>query len=303
MNLSKKISKLRKELKLSAEDFGKNLGVTGRMVARWENNTSKPTTENINKIKEVYGVDLMEPTVKKEIVKEEKTTNKVDVKLEKNDAKGLKTLSKIVSVFATIIKVLLIISIPFMIIGMIIVPVIINNTEIGDNYLKYQTPSGEVITIEGEDFSLSGKYTIRYKDEITTGEIKYDILGEVVKNIKDMDKTKVIVFAETTIVLGMATIILEIVFFTYLAKLFKNISRKTPFTEDNCLLLKKMTQILIIDIIITILMQFIENLFVNVEISNKLGFSSIIVMMVIASLSYIFKYGYNLQKNVNSDIY
>ena len=289
MNLSKKISKLRKELKLSAEDFGKNLGVTGRMVARWENNTSKPTTENINKIKEVYGVDLMEPTVKKEIVKEEKTTNKVDVKLEKNDAKGLKTLSKIVSVFATIIKVLLIISIPFMIIGMIIVPVIINNTEIGDNYLKYQTPSGEVITIEGEDFSLSGKYTIRYKDEITTGEIKYDILGEVVKNIKDMDKTKVIVFAETTIVLGMATIILEIVFFTYLAKLFKNISRKTPFTEDNCLLLKKMTQILIIDIIITILMQFIENLFVNVEISNKLGFSSIIVMMVIASLSYIFK--------------
>ena len=86
MNLSKKISKLRKELKLSAEDFGKNLGVTGRMVARWENNTSKPTTENINKIKEVYGVDLMEPTVKKEIVKEEKTTNKVDVKLEKNDA-------------------------------------------------------------------------------------------------------------------------------------------------------------------------------------------------------------------------
>ena len=190
-----------------------------------------------------------------------------------------------------------------MIIGMIIVPVVINNTEIGDNYLKYQTPSGEVITIEGEDFSLSGKYTIRYKDEITTGEIKYDILGEVVKNIKDMDKTKVIVFAETTIVLGMATIILEIVFFTYLAKLFKNISRKTPFTEDNCLLLKKMTQILIIDIIITILMQFIENLFVNVEISNKLGFSSIIVMMVIASLSYIFKYGYNLQKNVNSDIY
>ena len=303
MNLSKKISKLRKELKLSAEDFGKNLGVTGRMVARWENNTSKPTTENINKIKEVYGVDLMEPTVKKEIVKEEKNTNKVDVKLEKNDAKGLKTLSKIVSVFATIIKVLLIISIPFMIIGMIIVPVVINNTEIGDNYLKYQTPSGEVITIEGEDFSLSGKYTIRYKDEITTGEIKYDILGEVVKNIKDMDKTKVIVFAETTIVLGMATIILEIVFFTYLAKLFKNISRKTPFTEDNCLLLKKMTQILIIDIIITILMQFIENLFVNVEISNKLGFSSIIVMMVIASLSYIFKYGYNLQKNVNSDIY
>lgn len=303
MNLSKKISKLRKELKLSAEDFGKNLGVTGRMVARWENNTSKPTTENINKIKEVYGIDLMEPTVKKEIVKEEKTTNKVDEKLEKNDAKGLKTLSKIVSVFATIIKVLLIISIPFMIIGMIIVPVVINNTEIGDNYLKYQTPSGEVITIEGEDFSLSGKYTIRYKDEITTGEIKYDILGEVVKNIKDMDKTKVIVFAETTIVLGMATIILEIVFFTYLAKLFKNISRKTPFTEDNCLLLKKMTQILIIDIIITILMQFIENLFVNVEISNKLGFSSIIVMMVIASLSYIFKYGYNLQKNVNSDIY
>lgn len=303
MNISKKISKLRKELKLSTEDFGKNLGVTGRMVARWENNTSKPTVENLNKIKEVYGVDLMEPTVKKETVKEEKPTNKPDVNLEKSEAKGLKTLSKIISVFATIVKVLLIISIPFMIIGMIIIPVIINNTEIGDNYLRYQTPSGELITIEGEDISLSGKYTIRYKDEVTSGEIKYDILGEVVKNIKDMDKTKVIVFAETTIVLGMATIILEIIFFSYLAKLFKNISKETPFTEGNCLLLKKMTQILIIDIIITILLQFIENLFVNVEVSNKFGFSSIIVMMVIASLSYIFKYGYNLQKNVNSDIY
>lgn len=312
MSISKKIAKLRKELKLTTEEFGKNLGVTGRMVARWENNTSTPSDAQIDKIKNIYGIDLREvpkkkEVIKKEIVKKEEIEKdlpkKENYSLDKNDSKGLKTLSKIISIFAKILKVLLIIAIPFLVVLMIIVPFIIKNIEIGDNYLTYKNPSGEILTIQGEDFSLSGKYTIKYKDEITTGEIKYDLLGEIAKTIKNMDNTKIIVFAEVSLVLTIASVVLEIVFFTYLSKLFKNISEKTPFTLQNADFLKKMTYILIFNIVIEILLNFLSKLFINVEMSNNYGFNSIIVMMVFACLSHIFRYGYNLQQNTNSDIY
>lgn len=307
MSISKKIAKLRKELKLSSEDFGKKLGVTGRMVARWENNTSKPTDELLDKIKEVYGKDLRETSVKKEIVKkEEKKEENIKIEnasLDKNDSKGLKTLSKFISIIAKIVKVCLIIAIPFLIALMIIVPIIVKNLEIGDNYIKYKNSSGEVLTIQGEDILLSGKYTIKYKDEITTGEIRYDLLGEVAKNIRGMDQTKIIVFSEVSLVLTIASVVLGVVFFTYLSKLFKNISEKTPFTIDNIKYLKMITYILIANIIVEILLEFIVKVFVSVDISSNLGSNSIIVMLVLASLIYIFKYGYNLQQNTNSDIY
>lgn len=307
MSISKKIAKLRKELKLTTEEFGKNLGVTGRMVARWENNTSKPTDEIITKIKEVYGKDLNEIPVKKEIVKKEEIKEDVHEKenysLSKSDSKGLKTLSKIISIFAKITKVLLIIAIPLLVILMIIVPYIIKNIEIGDNYLKYKNPSGEILTIQGEDISLSGRYIIKYKDEVTTGDIKYDLLGEFAKRIKDMDNTKMIVFAEVSLTLTICSAILGVIFFTYLSKFFKNIGEKTPFTLENVNLLKNMTYIMIINIIAEMLLDFLVNLFINVDISNNYGFNSIIVMMALASFTHIFRYGYNLQKNTNADIY
>lgn len=306
MSISKKIAKLRKELNLTSEEFGKKLGVTGRMVVRWENNTSKPTDEIIAKIKEVYGRDLNEvpkpkEVVKKEIVKEE--IKEENYNLNKSDAKCLKTLSRIISIFAKIAKVLLIIAIPFLVVLMIIVPYIIKNIEIGDNYIKYKNPSGEVLTIQGEDISLSGKYIIRYKDEITTGEIKYDLLGEIAKTIKDMDNTKIIVFSEVSLVLTVVSVILGVIFFTYLSKFFKNISEKTPFTLENVNYLKMMSYILIANIIVDILLGFIVKTFIRVDISNSYGFSSIIIMMALACFSHIFKYGCNLQKNIDSSIY
>ena len=307
MSISKKIAKLRKELKLTNEEFGEKIGVTGRMVARWENNTSKPNSDQINKIKEVYGIDLLEISEKRNTVKKvniSKEPNKnVVYSLDSRDAKGLKFLCKFISVVAKIVKVLLIIAIPFLISAMIIVPVIINHIEIGDNYITYKNNGENILTIEGEDVFLSGKYTIRHRGKVTTGEIKYDLLGEMVKNIKNMNNTKIIVCAETLIVLSIASVIFEIVFLTYLANLFRNLCEKTPFTEDNVNYLKKMTNIYIANLIVIILMQFLMNLFTNVDFSKNNSFSSIVIMLILASLTYIFKYGCNLQKNVNADIY
>ena len=122
-------------------------------------------------------------------------------------------------------------------------------------------------------------------------------------NIPNMYNTKIIVFSEVSLILTIASVVLSIVFFTYLSKLFKNISQKTPFTIDNINYLVMITYILIANIVVDILLEFIVKTFVNVDVSNNYGFNSIIVMMVLACLTHIFRYGYNLQKNTNSDIY
>lgn len=302
MSISKKIAKLRKELKMTKEEFGQKIGITERMVARWENKTSNPTQEQLDKIKEVFNVDLKEETEKKEVKKEVKK-EEVKVSLNKEDRKNLKALSKVIYVFAKIIKVLLIICIPFLVALMIIIPVIVKHIEIGDNYLKYTTSSGEVFSIESESLSLNGTYKIQFNGDTETREIRYDLLGEIAKNINKMTNTKIIVFSETMVVLGIAIIILSVVFFTYLNRLFKNIYERTPFTEENINYLRKMMYVLIINIIMTFLLEFVSGIFFNTDVSFDSSLNSVIVMMVIASLSYIFKYGYNLQQRVESDIY
>lgn len=60
MDLGNELKRLRTEKHLSQEAVAQELNVSRQAVAKWENNTSKPSTENLLLICDFYGITLNE---------------------------------------------------------------------------------------------------------------------------------------------------------------------------------------------------------------------------------------------------
>ncbi len=58
MTLGNKLQTLRKQKGLSQEQLAEQLGVSRQAVSKWELNTTLPETENIIKIKNIFGVSF-----------------------------------------------------------------------------------------------------------------------------------------------------------------------------------------------------------------------------------------------------
>ena len=58
MNLGDKLIKLRKENKISQEEFAEKLGVSRQTVSNWENYKNYPDISTIVKISELYNISL-----------------------------------------------------------------------------------------------------------------------------------------------------------------------------------------------------------------------------------------------------
>lgn len=296
MGISKNINNLRKKEGLTQKEFADKIGVSSTAVARWEKGTSKVSEDIIKKINETFKCDIN--NYEKKVVKEEKKS----FNLNKNDSKNLKIISKMIYIIARVIKVLLIIAVPFVVFAMILIPIVASKVEINENALTIEMLDGEKVIIES-DIKLDGSYAIRYKDDIATDEIKFDLLGQVIKSIGNMSKTKIVVYFETILTISIAGIIIEIMIFNYLEKLFRNIYDKTPFIEENVTYLNNIVNYLIANILISILMSFILNNFAKINVSNNINLIYLIIMLAVGATSYIIKYGINLQKNTDSDIY
>ena len=60
MTLGEKIKRLRMESSLSQEILAEMVGVSRQAVTKWENNISYPSTENMIKLAEIFGVSMEE---------------------------------------------------------------------------------------------------------------------------------------------------------------------------------------------------------------------------------------------------
>ena len=52
----KDLKKMRVEAKMTQFDLAKAIGVSVNTIIKWENEVSKPSDENLNKLKEVFNV-------------------------------------------------------------------------------------------------------------------------------------------------------------------------------------------------------------------------------------------------------
>ena len=211
-------------------------------------------------------------------MKKEKDEKKEEEKIEKDAMKLDKKFKSLKNIFAFIKGVVLI---PAVLVVLLLI------TTIGQYALLKKTPILNIVVrdiiYDGEndsDAELTRDDVIRFSGKVTKTDIE--------KEYKDFKTQDAKMFIAIQLIIKMVVdYILCVWILNCVIKLFDNISKaKTPFTQDNIKLIKK------IDILACFAYIF----------GNEVFSIGLVFLLVLTAISYVFKYGYTLQKEVDETV-
>ncbi len=298
MKFGDNLRNLRKSKKLSQEELSERVGVSRQSVSKWESGVAYPEMTNILILCKIFNCkinDLLSEKIEDFNSFDEEVKMNV-VKFEKDKQKKMKTLTKILSLIGKIAGIVVKVAIPFVIIAMVTIPILLSNIDIVDN--KVISKNLDIQLVEHND-----RINITYKGHTTVTDIKNNELEDLKIVLKE-NKTATIVKFE----LGFTTLVVFLVILSMLLKhleeLFDNINKgDTPFTLVNVNHIKKMSYCMITCIILSGIGEGILNSAVKEDFSFGLEMFDIVEILFLYALSYIFEYGYEIQKDSNGKMY
>ena len=217
------------------------------------------------------------------------------VKFNDKKQKQVKTLSNVIGLIGKIGGIVLKVAIPFIILAMILVPYVVNNVEIKDNEITFKTDNIKIID----------KNKIEIHD-IIVGEFDTDMQeNEVIEIFNNKSNFEIIGYIEAGLLFLIIDIVIMIIVLRYVEKLFNNIkNNNTPFTLDNVNFIKKISYLMISLIIITPISGSLFNSLLGLsQTDSPFELMSILEILIIFSMSYIFEYGYEIQKDSKGKMY
>ena len=282
MKFGENLYNLRKKQKISQEKLAEKIGVSRQSVSKWENGTAYPEMNRIFELCKIFHCKLND-IVNDNILDFDSLDKEVKmsvVKFNKEKQNKLKIVSKTISIFSKILQVITIIISAVMIMSMLFIPSVINNTNV-DN--------GSIIVADKNvmEFNL---------DQMTTNTI--------VNVFEEHSKLEIILYTE--IIMICLTISVMIISFAmlYLAKLFDSISKgDTPFTLENLKNIKRVAILFISYLIFPdvsgTLFQWITKIDMNIDYE----ITKIFYVLIIICIYYIFDYGHQIQLDSKGKIY
>ena len=282
MKFGENLYNLRKKQKISQEKLAEKIGVSRQSVSKWENGTAYPEMNRIFELCKIFHCKLND-LVNENILDFDSLDKEVKmsvVKFNKEKQNKLKIVSKTISIFSKILQVITIIISAVMIISMLFIPSVINNTNV-DN--------GSII--------VADKNVMKFNlDQMTTNTI--------VNVFEEHSKLEIILYTE--IIMICLTISVMIISFAmlYLAKLFDSISKgDTPFTLENLKNIKRVAILFISYLIFPdvsgTLFQWITKIDMNIDYE----ITKIFYVLIIICIYYIFDYGHQIQLDSKGKIY
>lgn len=282
MKFGENLYNLRKKQKISQEKLAEKIGVSRQSVSKWENGTAYPEMNRIFELCKIFHCKLND-LVNDNILDFDSLDKEVKmsvVKFNKEKQNKLKIVSKTISIFSKILQVITIIISAVMIMSMLFIPSVINNTNV-DN--------GSIIVADKNvmEFNL---------DQMTT--------NTMVNVFEEHSKLEIILYTE--IIMICLTISVMIISFAmlYLAKLFDSISKgDTPFTLENLKNIKRVAILFISYLIFPdvsgTLFQWITKIDMNIDYE----ITKIFYVLIIICIYYIFDYGHQIQLDSKGKIY
>lgn len=282
MKFGENLYNLRKKQKISQEKLAEKIGVSRQSVSKWENGTAYPEMNRIFELCKIFHCKLND-LVNDNILDFDSLDKEVKmsvVKFNKEKQNKLKIVSKTISIFSKMLQVITIIISAVMIMSMLFIPSVINNTNVD---------KGSIIVADKNvmEFNL---------DQMTTNTI--------VNVFEEHSKLEIILYTE--IIMICLTISVMIISFAmlYLAKLFDSISKgDTPFTLENLKNIKRVAILFISYLIFPdvsgILFQWITKIDMNIDYE----ITKIFYVLIIICIYYIFDYGHQIQLDSKGKIY
>ena len=297
MKFGDNLKLIRKRKNMSQEELADKVNVSRQSVSKWENGEAYPEMNNILELCKIFNCkinDLVHVDMSDIDSLDDEIVMKV-VKFNEEKQKRVKTLSNIISLIGNIGKIVMMVAIPFMVVAMVLIPYVISNVEVVDN--KVELTSDNIEVVDNKTIQLFGVAVIGIDEEISE--------GEVLEIFNDFSKGEIILYIESGFVFLLIDIVICIFILGYVEKLFKNIKENnTPFTLDNVNYIKKISYLMIGLIIISPIGGMLFNIIKpGIEAESTFGLMSILEILIIFSMSYIFEYGYEIQKDSKGIMY
>ena len=219
--------------------------------------------------------------------------------IEKDKQRKLKGLSKIIYIVAKIGKILTYIAIPFIVLGMVVIPILMNKIDIKNDRIILKDKGNSISIVEKND-----KLTINVKDAKVAEVTSAKDISKIKDFFNNNSKGTIIASGETALGFALISIIIAIILLRQVEKLFKNINKNdTPFTYDNVDYIRRIAFLMIINIILPAIASAVIELILKVELNIHFGAYNLIEILALYVLVYVFEYGCKLQKDSKCKIY
>lgn len=297
MKFGDNLKTIRKNNKMSQEQLAEKVGVSRQSVSKWENGEAYPEMHNILQLCKIFNCkinDLVHTEMSDISSLDEEIIMNV-VKFNQEKQKQVKTLSNVIGLIGKIGSIVLKVAIVFVIVAMILIPYVVNNVEISDNEITFKTDNIKIID----------ENKIEIHDIVVAGIDSELMDNEIVGVFNSHSNIEIIAYAEAAAIFLIISIVIMIIILTYVEKLFNNIkNNNTPFTMDNVNYIKRISYLMISLIIIIPLSGSIINALLGLSDADEpFELMSILEILIIFSMSYIFEYGYEIQKDSKGIIY
>ena len=300
MKFGDNLRNLRKSKKLSQEELSEKVGVSRQSVSKWESGAAYPEMNNMLILCKIFNCrinDLLSEKIEDFNSFDEEVKMNV-VKFENNKQKKMKILTKILSIFGKIGNIITKIGIGFITFIMIVTPILISNIDIKEDKI---ITSGNVLTITEVEEGM--KITSTENEHIVIGDINNKDIEKIKKAYNKYNKNILIILLEVS----FTTLIVFQIFvgkvLKHLEKLFDNINKgDTPFTLVNVNHIKQMSYNMIASIITSTVGTILLSIAMATE-EIEINLFNIIEIVFLFAMSYIFEYGYEIQKDSNGKMY
>ena len=282
MKFGENLYTLRKKQKITQEKLAEKIGVSRQSVSKWENGTAYPEMNRIFELCKIFHCKLND-LVNENILDFDSFDKEVKmnvVKFNKDKQNKLKIVSKTISICSKMLQVITIIISAVMIMSMLFIPSVINNTN-----------------MDNERIIVADKNVMEFNlDEMTTNTI--------VNVFKEHSKLEIILYTEIIMICLIISVMIISFAMLYLAKLFDSISKgDTPFTLENLKNIKRVAILFISYLIFPdvsgTLFQWITKIDMNIDYE----ITKIFYVLIIICIYYIFDYGHQIQLDSKGKIY
>ena len=161
MKFGENLKQIRKDKNISQEELAEKLGVARQSISKWETGENYPSMQNI-----ICLCDIFKCKINTLVHENISDLNSLDedvkmsvVKFKEEKQKKVKLLSKILYLIGRIGSIVLMVAIPFIIIGMISIPILLKNIDIEDGKI---VALNNTVKIDEKDNGL----VLEYKEHV-----------------------------------------------------------------------------------------------------------------------------------------
>ena len=297
MKFGDNLKLIRKNKKMSQEELAEKVNVSRQSVSKWENGESYPEMNNILELCKIFNIKIndLNHTDMSDISSLDEEVVMSVVKFNEEKQKQIKSVCNVIEMIGKIGGIVLKVAIPFLILVGIFIPYIVNNVLVVDDEIKFKTDNIEIV--DDNKLEIYGIVVVGLNDDTS--------IEDVIEMFNNNSKMEIIMYFEVGIVFLLINLKIMILIFKYVEKLFNNIkNNKTPFTIDNVGYIKRISYLMIGLIIITPISGMLFNSMLGLSNnSSEIDLINIMEILIIFSMSYIFEYGYELQKDSKGKMY